>query len=328
MPASATTSRPAGRRRGSAPATQRLAGSRRADPQLALHMLGVERPERHAGLDQRDGQRVVEQVRPSATRRGSAGRRAAASIGVRLDVGVEADLAEEDAVGPGHGAAAHGDRLRAPEAVGELAQPLAHLGRAAARPSRPRAATSRRSSGYSARTSSATQPGRGSTLGRSSAGRPPAARPRAGDERAHAGARAARREAQRRSSHDSRPGVGERDRRAHRHAVEVGDQPVAVIAHREAPAAARGCRSRSLSRSPRIATAATCTPRHAGPRDALEQVELRSQLAPRAARKASTTGPRSASWQTLSTFGPADLARRPVPAARPRPGAWRRWRRR
>ena len=128
---SATSSLPAGMSEAYSPAPKRSprpAGRRPSSPWMRV---AVERPHGHAGLHHRDRQRVVEQRARAeaaglqALERERLDRRA-------VDVGVEADVAEEHAVGPRHGALAQHHGLRAAEAVRQLPQPLAQVGRAAA----------------------------------------------------------------------------------------------------------------------------------------------------------------------------------------------------
>ena len=151
-------------------------------------------------------------------------RSATASTGVRYDVGVEADVAEEHAVGVRDLAAAQRDRLRAAHAVGQR-----------------RAGASRSSGGVGPRRRRDLGPRQPQprVLGGELGGDQPAP-----DDRlvAHPSSRIAA------SSCSSSwlpssvrrtlpPRCGERDRRADRDAVEVGDRAVAVVADRQLPAA-------------------------------------------------------------------------------------------
>ena len=122
---------PGGQREGVLAATEGLVRPGAAQAEPALQAVGVERPQRDAGLHHRDRQRVVEQaLRAQAALEQALERERLDRCALR--VGVEADVAEEDAVGPRHRLPAQGHRLGAAEAVRERAQALAHrLGAAA-----------------------------------------------------------------------------------------------------------------------------------------------------------------------------------------------------
>ncbi len=127
---SAITSVPGGQL--ARPALQPLAASARPDARRTVEPVRIEGAQRHARLDDRDRERVVEQalageaalLHPLQDQRLDRG---------RLLVRIEADVAVEDPVGPGDRLVAQVDRLRAREAVGELAQALLDRGRAATR---------------------------------------------------------------------------------------------------------------------------------------------------------------------------------------------------
>ena len=116
-------------------AAQPLPAPGHPDAQRTLDGGGVERPDRHPGLHQRDQQRVVEEVvgpkgpLDEPLHRGLLDRRA-------VGVGVQADVAVEDAVGPGNRLLAHGHGLGAAKAAGHVAQPLLDAARAAPGPGR------------------------------------------------------------------------------------------------------------------------------------------------------------------------------------------------
>ena len=152
-------------------------------PSGAVDLGGVERPDRHAGLDQREEQRVVEQVvatEPAvheAVEHGRLGRRA-------VGVGVEADVAEEDAVGPRDRLLALGDGLGAAEAAarGTRRRSL-HRPRRAPGPRVDGAARTGAAPGTRRATSASTQPGARARSSR----RPPAPLLGSGDELAQRG---------------------------------------------------------------------------------------------------------------------------------------------
>ena len=117
---------------GRAVAAQPLSLVREPQPERRRHLVRVERHHRHARLDRRDHERVVEQVAAAEravlhpVERGLLGGRA-------VVVGVDPDLAEEDPVGPRDRLLAQVDRLAARVAVAQLAQALLDLRRRAAR---------------------------------------------------------------------------------------------------------------------------------------------------------------------------------------------------
>ena len=148
------------RRQGARTALEALARLRRADAEAALGAAGVEGPQRHSRLDDRDRQRVVEQALADE----------AAALdalqGDRLDRGrllvrVEADVAEEDAVRPRDRLVAEVDRLGPEKRSESRARRSFTLSRSSA-PSRARSAGSAGASpGNSSRSSGATQPASG-----------------------------------------------------------------------------------------------------------------------------------------------------------------------
>ena len=261
---------------------------RRAQPELALDAVGVERPHRHAGLHHRDRQRVVEhRARAEAAALQPLERE-------RLDrravlVGVEPDVAEEDAVGLRHRpAGAASTACGAAEAVGEHAQPLAQLRRAAAASAPSSVSSWRRSSGNSSAISGSIQRHRQRLDAASPA--PP------------------RRAARTTCPHDLAAAARERDRRADRHRVGVGDRAVVVVADRHPPPALahqRGARRRGrrAPRPPRSRRRGS-----AGARARARRSGARS--GPSGWRRTrARPGPRSASWHELRTSLPAHLAR-------------------
>ena len=127
---SATSSLPAGMSEAYSP-REALAAAGRAQAEVALDAVTVERPDGHPGFHHRDRQRVVEQ-RARAEAAGLQALERERLDRCAVDIGVEADVAEEHAVGPRHRALAQHHGLRAAEAVRQLPQALAQVGRAAA----------------------------------------------------------------------------------------------------------------------------------------------------------------------------------------------------
>ncbi len=267
-------------------ASQSLPLAAGADAERALDRRGVERPHRHAGVHQRDQQRVREQV-----------------VGVEaplehprehrlLDrgahhVGVEADVSVEHAVGGGHRPLAQADRVRPRPAVGELPQPRASppagsRSRCAATAAR---VCMRRNPGSSSSTSRSHHPRVGSAPGPPRGGLPGRDPPGSedGDARAHRGGLHPRARAPATSSstrarsaaseggeqrlalhHPARVGEGELG--AGRHLVERRQLSFGVDADRDAVRPRERTSARSAPRSPLIATAAKRTPGEAAGR--------------------------------------------------------------
>ncbi len=286
--ASATTRRPGrgvGRRRPGRAARPR----RRADPERARRRASVvQRPDRHAGLDQREQQRVVERGPASGSRRGRAARARPPRPACGRSSGSRPMWRKKHAVGVRDRLAA---QLRPPRR--RAAGPTA---RAAARAGPPGCGRARRGHGQST----------GRSSGNSSAtARVDPARPRGSPITASRSHRARSSPASVSApSASSRPTCPPRSANVicgHTDdAVDVEHAAVGVLPDREAPAA-RG--SRRSSRSPRIADGGE---RDVGMarRDALERVELAAALPALVGKNASTTGPRAASAQTLSTSAP------------------------
>ena len=142
--ASATTTRPGARSGRVLALPQALARRRAAQPQRPVQARVVERPHRHAGLDHRDEQRVLQRpARDEAALHQAIERRRLDRRALR--VGIEADVAEEGAVGapgPARGAGSAPGRRGSgrPAAPGARAARSACAAPAPERPPRPAAA--------------------------------------------------------------------------------------------------------------------------------------------------------------------------------------------
>src|SRR5699024_1266305 len=106
-----------------------LARGRLADAEVALATIGVEGAQGDAGLDDRNRQSVGDQADALEGAVVKAVEDALLDRGAVV-VGVDPDLAEEDAIGPGHRLFAQADRGGAVDAVGEDAEAAANRLRA------------------------------------------------------------------------------------------------------------------------------------------------------------------------------------------------------